>query len=497
MLKRRTINKHELGVALLLFLAIPGTGSAEFLYFAKGGQVQIGAEIQGQTVRLDTPDGPIEFQRSDFRKIVPGNWPERDWDAREREARKGNADARFQAAWWALENGLTPQAESMLRRVLEADRSHQPAGRMVAVLDRLKNIRKEPGLETFRGALGSDFEVARSDHFVLLHQHTEKEAAERLELLDRVERSFFLMMAARGIELRIPPRRLVSAWFGEQSDYLTFLKAHNAGAFLSTRGYFHPTYQAVVAFDARSTRQHKDGKENLAARRRDLDRLAKAIEQMPARSRLRIEFTGEPARTLGKPEAKEALQRLTRDVARMELIQDLDRRAIDVGTAAHELIHQLVAETGLAPNFDDFPRWLHEGFAAQFEVVRGGRWAGISRAHDLRLPDWRAIKGAPRLITRVQDHGAGRGYDRDVYAESWGLVYFLRQRHPDAFLTYVDKLRSPDHESARGPERNLKLFQAAFGDDLVKLETEWREFLDSVRTPLEEADSPVVPERER
>ena len=59
------------------------------------------------------------------------------------------------------------------------------------------------------------------------------------------------------------------------------------------------------------------------------------------------------------------------------------------GTLAHEMIHQLAADSGLLPRHDAFPYWLHEGFAAQFEVIRGGRWAGISRAHDLRLPDWR------------------------------------------------------------------------------------------------------------
>ena len=52
-----------------------------------------------------------------------------------------------------------------------------------------------------------------------------------------------------------------------------------------------------------------------------------------------------------------------------------------------ETIRRMVRETRLAPEHGDFPHWLHEGFAAQFEVVRGGRWAGFSRAHDARLPD--------------------------------------------------------------------------------------------------------------
>ena len=40
----------------------------------------------------------------------------------------------------------------------------------------------------------------------------------------------------------------------------------------------------------------------------------------------------------------------------------------------------------ITDRFDDFPLWLHEGFAAPFEVVRGGRWAGFGHAHDLLCP---------------------------------------------------------------------------------------------------------------
>ena len=82
--------------------------------------------------------------------------------------------------------------------------------------------------------------------------------------------------------------------------------------------------------------------------------------------------------------------------------------------------------------------------AAQFEVIRGGRWAGISRAHDLRLPDWRRIQSPLRLERLVRDAGFGRGYQRDLYAQAWALVYYLRTQHPQQFLTFIDLLRSPD-----------------------------------------------------
>ncbi len=157
------------------------------------------------------------------------------------------------------------------------------------------------------------------------------------------------------------------------------------------------------------------------------------------------------------------------------------------------MIHQVAAESRLVARHDDFPLWLHEGFAAQFEVVRGGRWAGIGRAHDLRLPDWRAAAEPARLAPLVQDVGFGRGYRRTPYAQAWALVYYLRKEHPERFLTFLDLLRGPDPPPGpRGP-RYLAAFHEAFGDDLADLEASWRRYLDALRTPLEAEEHAPVP----
>ena len=79
---------------------------------------------------------------------------------------------------------------------------------------------------------------------------------------------------------------------------------------------------------------------------------------------------------MNRAEARSQAERLRRDALRQQLLLDLDRRAIDWGTAAHETIHQLVVASGLSPRHGQFPLWLHEGFAAQFEVVRGGAGPG-------------------------------------------------------------------------------------------------------------------------
>src|SRR5262249_18756064 len=144
----------------------------------------------------------------------------------------------------------------------------------------------------FRKALGISTSVARGPHVLLLHQQTEAEAGERIALLESVMTSYYLFFAAQGIELRVPDRRLVFAWFSEQTDYLTFLRSQNAGGFVTTRGYFHPTWNAVVAFDARSTDSQRDGRESIQKRREELRQFQATIDRLTARSRLRVTLTG-------------------------------------------------------------------------------------------------------------------------------------------------------------------------------------------------------------
>jgi hypothetical protein len=449
---------------------------------------------------LIMPDGPVELLREDFRKIVPGFWPETEWKDRRAQAAKLGFDERYHAAWWAIENGLTVEVVPELRALDQLDRRNAAIARTTAILARLDEPALDPDFAAFQRTLGGEFTVARGPHVLLLHQHSEAEAQERIATLERVIAGYHLLMAAQGIELRVPRHRYVSAYFATKKDYLAFLHAASADAFATTRGYFHPTWNAVVAYDARSVEKDRDARATLSSRREELRRLADQVDRAPKASRVKIQVGGKPARTVGRAEARTTIARIDREITCEQLLLDLDWRSIDLGTAAHEMIHQLAACTGLLPGDGGFPYWLNEGLAAQFEVIRGGRWAGISRAHDLRLADWRKVQDPLALDRLVRDAGFGHGYNRDLYAQAWALVYYLRTQHAAKFLTLIDLLRSPnaiesDDEApgpgrGRGPvpagDRVFRAFQRAFGSDLANLERAWRLFMNELKTPLEQ-----------
>src|SRR5262249_22191819 len=159
-----------------------------------------------------------------------------------------------------------------------------------------------------------------------------------------------------------------------------------------------------------SAGSEKSTAEAIRVRARELDRLTAMIDQMAPAVRSRVTFPGESARTVSRDEEAQHMEVLRRALARQRLLWDVQGRSLGLGTAAHEMVHQLMAASGLPRRHDNFPMWLHEGFAAQFEVIRGGDWAGVSRAHDLRLSDWRQIKSIRRLPSLIRDEGFGHGY---------------------------------------------------------------------------------------
>ena len=474
------------------------TADADLIFFRGGGDAQLPARSEGNKVVLLLPDGKLELHRDDIARRVPGFWPPEEWAQRRDQARGAGFAARYAAAWWAIENGLTTEAVPEIRELRALDPKHGPTARMATVLDRLDQPCADPDVAAFSAALGIPVKAARGPHVLLLHQHSDAEAEERVAVLERVVLGFHLLFAAQGVELRVPRRRLVSAWFADRKDYQAFLHRQGADAFATTNGYFHPTWGAVVASDARSGEAQQSARRALAGRRDELRQYATMIDQMPARSRVRLKLGDEPARLVGRADGRAWIERMEREAAWRTALLDLGWRASDLGLAAHEMVHQLAWDSGLAPRHDAFPYWLHEGFAAQFESIRGGRWAGISRVNDLRLPNWRAIQSPARLERLVRDTGFGRGYQRDLYAQAWALVYYLRARHPSEFLTFLDLLRNPnpgpdsadegkDNPTPEPPgDRFAAAFRRAFGNDLDALDRDWHRFMAGIRTPTEQ-----------
>jgi hypothetical protein len=477
---------RRIGLAMLGWLVMEGACSGAILEFAAGGQAYLPARVAGDAVVLLSPVGPFTFPRSDFRRIRLGFDPEFEWHTRRAEALRGSADDRFAAAWWALENGLTAEAQAMLWDAHRADHNHAPTARLAAMLERLRPASPQTSLTSLLDSLPGHWQVASGDHIVLVHQHPDAQAQERLRILERVVTTFYLGFAAQGIDLEPPQRKLVSIWFGEHLDYLAYLEREGARAFLTTRGYYHPTKGTIATYDPRSDAARRRRFETLAARRTACEARVKSTESLASEATVSLDLPGVVARKVTRDEALALLAVHQRDLDRQELLLELEWRGLDLGTAAHETVHQLVAQSGLAPHYADFPIWLHEGLAMQFEVVRGGRWAGVGRVNDLRLTDWRSSTPPPRLPPLLRGDGFGQGYRSGPYAQAWALVYYLRKERSHEFATWLELLRSPTGAPLETNVRAREAFLTAFGPDPLAIQANWWQYMEGVRSPFED-----------
>ena len=129
---------------------------ADLIYFRGGGDAQLPATVEGNRVVLGLPDGQLElYSARTSSSGVPGFWPAEEWDSRRREARGAGFAARYAAAWWAIENGLTAEAAAEVRELHALDPKHGPTARMAAVLDRLDRPCPDPEFAAFRRRWGS------------------------------------------------------------------------------------------------------------------------------------------------------------------------------------------------------------------------------------------------------------------------------------------------------------------------------------------------------
>lgn len=326
-------------------------------------------------------------------------------------------------AWAAIRAGRPDEAAAAIRAGIAAAPDDRTLARLGAALDRLRRPARDPDTKSLRATLPAGMAAARSDHLLLFHATTEARARERLDLLERVVATYLLAMTALGFDLALPDERLVAVELPRHADYLSFLAAEGAGVFSTTTGYFHPTRRVVATFD--------------------------------------------PTQGSIGPE-------LARQLA------GLDRRAVAVGTAAHETIHQCVDATGLGTGTGSLPHWLHEGLAMQFEAAPGGVWAGFGQIQPIRLADWRRSAGTHRLRALVRDEGFARGYRQARYAEAWALVYYMVREHPARFAAFLDRLRLPRDDDRPAADRFEADFRAVFGDDLAAVERAWIAAIDGL-----------------
>lgn len=387
-----------------------------------------------------------------------------------------DADQVFKSGIWALKKGLLKQFDDAVDKTLKIDAEHGQAKKILEIQKAMDaELPDDPQVEQELKAMipRSAFRITKSKHFILLHDTPEKPAAgqkknlanKRLELLEQVYESFLLLFLAQDVEIDIPKTRMKVILFNEYQDYRDFSDALSP-SLASASGFWEPERNVSVFFAHGSTPVHRV----LTRFQSDLKKMADEAKK---------------ARAPGTAE-------LVRLVGTLDLLIEMDRENSDITVVSHEGTHQMAGNTGLFPRHVLVPSWVHEGLATYFEAPADATWAGIGAVNQERIEFYRALETDREhsnidfiVGDQIFDYAATLGAKLHGYAQAWALTHFLMENHIKEFVEYYRILGEMPPDVRLNPELLTQLFNKVFGVDRKQLDQEWRAYMRTLRTDLE------------
>lgn len=489
--------RMRLGFAFFAWLGgitfTAATARADFILYAlPSGKSAIALEgtiLPGgpNTIRFRHDLGMLVFKKSELVKRIERPSIQKSLRAKIISAhRKRDVDRTFRLAVETLRRGHVTDFVATMKRIQEIDPEFAPAKDVLELKEKMDReipetedeIRKARELVDVPG-----MKIARSRHFLLIHdtpthssgRRLEQTLADkRLELLEKVYSTFLFYFAARGIMLEVPKERLVQALFFDKEDFDLVGNEFGPGTRMSA-GFYVDSNNVAYFFHHGSTEGMKAWTE-----------LAEAF------IKLKSEFTREE-------KARTNYAEYAHFADTFSLLGEMLKESSDIESVSHETAHQLAANTGLQPRMSPIPIWAAEGLATFFESPRDAVWAGVGAVNEQRLSFYRAMMKDPErgslnalVSDRIFTQGKTFGDALHGYAQSWALTHFLFEKHFDELLSYYRLFATYPRSTGKAirqlkEDEKLALFDKAFKVRRGALETEWRRYMRGLRTDLEAA----------
>lgn len=315
-------------------------------------------------------------------------------------------------------------------------------------------------------ALGSRAGVTRAEPFLIVSDADTAWTQNRAALLQRAAHQFKRFADRLGYRVEPSDEPLVVVLINDHERYARFAQRHDAVEAGWVAGYYASLSNRVVFYnDATGPSAAQAG-----AKLREYDELVARAKEMA--SDARRERRGDDAATLEK-RASEMAARLKHEKQRVTSATRINGQA----KAVHEAVHLLAFNWGLQARDREYPFWLTEGLATNFETEKPGNAFGPEHEFDPRRRDFDRVREGGRLIplevfVQMMTVPGDDEETADVmYAQSWSLFRYLFRYEREALCEYFrDIKRQPP--GRMGPKRHLEIFRARFGD-VESLERAW------------------------
>lgn len=331
--------------------------------------------------------------------------------------------------------------------------------------------------------VGKTFKTKQTNHFVIWYDTPYDQLR---PLVNRVEGTYLAVVRVGrsfGFPMDDPKEPLFVVLAADHADFVELAKrVHVDGN--AAAGFYDPGANVSIFGDILTS-------PSLQPLTREIDRLSKRLKQA------RQEKQGAGVRERVRAWSSE-LGRLT--VQRDAIVKRFNRVVIQ-----HEAAHHILFNLGVHRRGADNPIWVVEGLAMQFEVPQTSIRGRIRAINQLRLGDLRKAAGLPPAVPELSDDAyraafapngliplseliggdplAGASAERTtvVYAQSWGLVYYLARTQEAALGDYLRALAARGVGANEAPAEELAQFTKAFGAPDEAFQRHWLEYMAQLR----------------
>jgi len=316
--------------------------------------------------------------------------------------------------------------------------------------------------------LGEGFSTHRTEHFVVYYDTRRRFAFERVQLFERLYRSFWSTFVKCRVALKRPEEPITVILFDAQEDFQNFVSIEGVS---NLAGVYLQRSNRVVFFDANSDPEYLAARESVA-------KISRLLQEADARIR-ELDSVNERQSLL--QEIARARNELAFYVAKLDHLSS----AQNVSTTIHEAAHALSFNLNLFSQDSPPPRWFAEGVAMFFETPRGGAWKGAARFNPerfLAFDDARRESRLPslrRLLTREEPFFRTDEMEA-TYGTAWAFTFFLYHVREPQFRAIVEKIREGGLSSALAGEPapgTISDFEDIMGKPIDEVEEEWLAYM--------------------
>lgn len=280
------------------------------------------------------------------------------------------------------------------------------------------------------------FRIHTTEHYLICYNTSRAYAEWCGTLYERLYNAFYKYWKDRGLELEPPSAPLVALVFQTEKSYADYALEELGQPISAPYGYYNLYSNRVLTYDLTGVEGAGFGQ------RQGMSARVNAI--------------------LSRPGAQQT-----------------------VATLIHEATHQLAFNSGMHERLADIPRWLSEGMAIYFETpdLKNSRgWTKVGALNELRLLAFREYlreRPADSLATLIMnsDRLTDPRTAKAAYAEAWALNYFLLRTRRKEYMKYLELLAEKPPLVDDSPEQRLADFQAAFGEDVQKLDAAFIKYM--------------------